>query len=351
MKAVVYHGHEDFRVDHVEDPKLLAPTDAVVRTVRTAICGSDLHLWHAPTMEIPGFTLGHEVLGVVEDVGADVRSVKPGDRVLVSCTAGCGDCQMCRHDAWGACEQTTAAGPWTNIFGSPVLPGGQAEGLRVPFADTNLFVVPEAVEDERALFLSDILPTGFMGARLAEVGIGDVVVVFGCGPVGVFAQRSATLLGAAAVVAVDLDDGRLAKAAARGCVTVNPSREDLRSVVDGLTNGRGADCAIEAVGRPELVIDCIDVVRAGGRVSVIGVITQDPIEVKMMSGLMAKNLTFRAGMVEPQKWIPQLLPMIEQGRLDPSEIVTHRLPLDAAVDGYRIFANHEEDVLKVVLEP
>ena len=351
MKAVVYHGHEDFRVDRVDDPSIQSPTDAVVRAVRTAICGSDLHLWHAPTMEVPGFTMGHEVLGVVEDVGSEVTRVLKGDRVLVSCTAGCGRCQMCHADAWGACENTTAAGMWTNIFGNPLLPGGQAEGLRVPYADANLTIVPDAVEDERALFLSDILPTGFMGAVNAEIQIGDVVVVFGCGPVGVFAQRSAALFGASAIVAVDLDDDRLVKAAARGCVTVNPRKQDLREVVAGLTNGRGADCAIEAVGNADLVRDCIDICRAGGRVSVVGVITDDLVGVPFMGGLMGKNVTLRAGMVEPQKYIPQLLPMIEQGRLDPSEIITHRLPLDRAIEGYRIFANHEEDVLKVVLEP
>ncbi len=258
---------------------------------------------------------------------------------------------MCQHDAWGACEKTTTAGMWTNIFGTPLLQGGQAEGLRVPFADTNLFRVPDAIEDERALFLSDILSTGFMGADLADIQIGDVVVVFGCGSVGVFAQRSAALFGAAAVVAVDLDDRRLAKAAARGCITVNPTKQNLKEVVARLTNGRGADAAIEAVGNATLLADCIDIVRAGGHVSVIGVITQDPVPVPLMSGLMGKNVTFRAGMVEPQKYIPRLLPMIEQGRLDPTEIITHRLPLDRAVDGYRIFANHEEDVLKVILEP
>ncbi|MGB0618512.1 MAG: alcohol dehydrogenase catalytic domain-containing protein [Myxococcota bacterium] len=351
MKAVVYHGQEDFRVENVDDPTLLAPTDAIVRTLRTAICGSDLHFWHAPSREVPPFTVGHEVLGIVEDVGSDVRRVKKGDRVIVSCTTGCGLCQMCAHDAWGACEKTADAGMWTNIFGNPLLPGGQAEGIRVPFADTNLWVLPDSIEDERAIFLSDILPTGFMGADLADIQVGDVVVIFGSGPVGVFAQRSAALFGPSAIVAVDLDDERLAKAAGRGCVTVNPTKQDLKEVVANLTNGRGADCAIEAVGSVQLVNDCIDIVRAGGRVSVIGVILEDPIQIPMMGGMMGKNLTLRGGMVEPQKYIPRLLPMIEQGRLDPTEIITHRLPLDRAIDGYRIFANHEENVLKVVLEP
>lgn len=351
MKAVVYHGKEDMRVDNVDDPKITDPNDAIVRVVRTAICGSDLHMWHAPTSEWAGFTMGHEVLGEIEEVGGDVRTLSKGDRVLVSCTTGCGGCWMCRHENWGGCEKTTALGAWTNVFGNPLLPGGQAEGLRVPFADTNLFKVPSGVEDERALFLSDILPTGFMGAHNADIQIGDVVVVFGCGPVGVFAQRSAALFGPSAIVAVDLDDERLARARERGCVSVNPTKQDLDEVVLNLSHGRGADVAIEAVGNPDLVRRCIEVVRQGGRVSVVGVITSDLVEIPIMNGIMGKNVTFRAGMVEPQKFIPRLLPMIEQGKLDPSEIITHRMPLENAVEGYRIFANHEENVLKVVLEP
>jgi threonine dehydrogenase-like Zn-dependent dehydrogenase len=351
MKAVIYHGHEDFRVEQVPDAEIQDSTDAVVRVTRTAICGSDLHMWHGPTLEVGGFTMGHEVLGVVEDIGSDVSGLRKGDRVLVSCTTGCGQCWMCRHDEYGGCHATTTLGPYTNVFGNPLLPGGQSEGLRVPFAETNLFRVPERVPDEQALFLSDILPTGFMGADLADIQIGDVVVVFGCGPVGVFAQRSAALFGPAAVVAVDLDDGRLAKARDRGCIPVNPATQDLKEVVDELTDGRGADAAVEAVGNADLVNAAINVVRPGGRVAVIGVILEDPVAVPIMSGIMAKNLTFRAGIVSPQKYIPRLLPMIEQGRLDPSEIITHRLPLDRAVEGYQVFANHEEDVLKVVLNP
>lgn len=351
MKAVVYHGQEDFRVEQVDDPGLQEANDALVRVTRTAICGSDLHLWHAPTMASAQFTMGHEVLGVVEDVGADVQGLAKGDRVLVSCTTGCGHCWMCKHDEYGGCRTTTTLGAYTNVFGNPLLPGGQAEALRVPYAETNLFKVPSQVPDEKALFLSDILPTGFMGADLASIEIGDVVVVFGCGPVGVFAQRSAALFGPAAIVAVDLDDERLGKAKARGCVPVNPTRDDLDEVVKGLTDGRGADAAIEAVGNADLLQRAIEVVRPGGRVSVIGVILADRVEIPVMSGIMAKNLTFRAGIVSPQKYIPRLLPLIEQERLDPSEIITHRLPLDQAIDGYKIFANHEQNVLKVVLEP
>lgn len=351
MKAIVYNGHRDLSFESVPDPKIQDPEDAVVRIERTAICGSDLHLYHAEAMPVTGFALGHEFLGTIEDVGPDVRRFKRGDRVLVSCTVGCGTCSLCHDHLYSGCMTTTQLGPVTNIFGSPVLQGGQAEGARVPFADTNLFRIPEGLEDEQVLFLTDILPTGTMGADLAEVGPGDVAVVFGCGPVGTFAQQAALIRGAAVVIAVDLDDGRLAKATQRGCLALNPTKVDLGEKVRALTKGRGADCAIEAVGKPELVLAAIDLVRPGGRVSVIGVIAGEEVSLPFMQTMTGKNLTLRSGIVNPQHYFPRLLPLIESGRLDPAEIISHRLALSEGVRGYEIFDAHEDDVLKVVLEP
>lgn len=351
MKAIVYHGPRDFRVDDVPDPKIQEAGDAVVRIERTAICGSDLHIYHGEPMPVAGFAMGHEFLGTIEDVGNDVRRFEPGQRVLVSCTIGCGLCSLCRDHLYSGCLTATALGPLTNIFGSPLHPGGQAEGARVPFADTNLLSIPDGLDDEQVLFLTDILPTGYMGADLAEVGPGDAVVVFGCGPVGTFAQHAALLRGAASVVAVDLDDGRLAKAAARGCRPLHPERESLREVVFELTGGRGADCAIEAVGKAALVQQGIDVVRPGGRVSVIGVIVGENVELAFLQSVMGKNITLRSGIVNPQHYYPELLALIRSGRLDPAEIITHRLPLSDGVRAYEIFDAHEEDVLKVVLAP
>ncbi len=354
MQAIVYHGPRDFRVESVPDPKLVDARDAIVRITRTAICGSDLHLWHGMPAAVNGFVTGHEFVGVVEDVGSGVHRVKRGDRVVVSCTAGCGECGLCRKREYSGCQTLNAGGAGTNVFGfgHPALNGGQAEGARVPFADTNLFKIPDAVDDEHALFLTDILPTGYMGAELAEVGPGDVVVVFGCGPVGTFAQRSALIRGAAAVIAVDLDAGRLERARLRGCIPLDPKRENLRERVDALTQGRGADAAIEAVGRSELVRSAIDVVRAGGRVAVIGVVADAAdVPIPFATGLMARNLTLRSGLVNPQNQVPKLLPLIEQGRLDPTEIITHRLPLADGVRGYQVFDTHAENVLKVVLKP
>lgn len=350
MKAIVYRGYEDFRVENIPDPGIAAATDAVVRVEKTAICGSDLHLWHAPAFAEQGFATGHEFLGVVEDVGAAVQSVKRGDRVFVACTTGCGTCESCRRGFYSGCPVTTEKGTAQNVFGfGSKLPGGQAEAVRVPFADANCFVLPSSLDAEHCLFLTDILPTGYMGADLAEVGPGDRVVVFGCGPVGTFAQRSAQVRGAAQVIAVDLDKGRLAKAAERGCTPLNPADGDVLQQVARFTGGHMADAAIEAVGMPDLVSQAIAVTRPGGKVSVIGVISL-PFEVPW-PWMFGKNISLRTGLVNPQVYIPRLLPLIEQGKLDPTEIISHRLSLDAGVEGYRIFANHEDNVLKVVLTP
>jgi threonine dehydrogenase-like Zn-dependent dehydrogenase len=351
MKALTYRGHRDLAIENIPDPEIEEPGDAIIRIEKTAICGSDLHLYHAPAMPTTGFPLGHEFLGTIEDVGNDVRGFKPGQRVLVSCTLGCGHCGSCARQLYSGCMELTQMGPLSNILGTPVVPGGQAEGARIPYADTNLLPIPDGLSDEQLLFLTDILPTGYMGADLAEVGPGDVVVVYGCGPVGTFAQLSALIRGAACVVAVDLDDGRLAKARDRGCLPVNPQKEDLREVVMGLTDGQGADSAIEAVGKSELVNAALEIVRPGGCVSVVGVIVDGDVQLSMIATLLGKNLTLRSGAVNPQYYYPELLSLIRQGRLQPQEIITHRMSLDEGARGYEIFDAHEEDVLKVVLEP
>ena len=349
MKGIVFHGKEDFRFGDIADPKLSAQTDAIVRVERAAICGSDLHLWHGGSMTgEAGFAVGHEFLGVIEDVGDAVQGFKRGDRVLASCTVGCGSCSMCQQRMYSGCQVQAQQGPM-NVFGfSTSLPGGQAEGVRVPFADTTLFRIPESLTDEQALFLTDILPTGYMGAEFAEVGPGDSVVVFGCGPVGAFAQMSAMLMGAAVVVAVDLDDERLARAAERGCVTINPGSQDLAAKVLELTGGVGADAVIEAVGNADLIAQGATLLRAGGKLAVIGVLT-DPMISLPWALFFLKNLSVRTGLVNPQNAIPKLIPLIEQGRIDPTAIISHRLSLEEGVRGYEIFARHEEKALKVVL--
>jgi threonine dehydrogenase-like Zn-dependent dehydrogenase len=350
MKALVFEGHKSISYQDVPDPSILAATDAIVRIEKTAICGSDLHMYHSQGYGT-SFTPGHEFLGQVEDVGADIRRFKRGDRVLVSCTVGCGHCALCDERLYSGCLNNTSLGPATNVFGSPIIPGGQAEGVRVPYADLNMFGIPADMEDEQILFLSDILPTGYMGAEMAEVSPGDTVVVIGCGPVGVFAQLSAMIRGAATVIAVDLDDGRLEKARLRGCRPLNPGREDLNDVARELTQGRGADCAIEVVGQAETVQNALDVVRAGGRVAVLGVLSGQEVSINFMQTITGKALTVRSGIVSPQYYFPKLLPMIQQGRIDPAQIITHRLALSEGAHGYEVFDNHDEDVLKVVMTP
>jgi 2-desacetyl-2-hydroxyethyl bacteriochlorophyllide A dehydrogenase len=350
MRAIVYHGPRDFRFESIPDPKLESASDAIVRVTRAAICGSDLHLWKGGVpVAAPGFSVGHEFVGVVEEAGSAVASVTPGQRVLVSCTVGCGRCELCRRGLYSGCPVATQGGTRGNVFGfSNDLPGGQAEAVRVPLADANALAVPDALSDEQALFLTDILPTAAMGAEWAEIGPGDRVVVFGCGPVGSLARRCARLRGAARVIAVDPDPGRLARARAEGCDTIAPDHEDVVARVLELTGG-GADAVIEAVGKPDLVNQAVLVARPGGRVAVIGVI---PASFEIPWPLVFfKNLTIRSGLVNPQVHAARLLALLESGRLDPTDLITHRLPLADAVRGYEVFANHREDALKVVLAP
>lgn len=293
--------------------------------------------------------MGHEFLGVVEDVGRGVSSVKRGDRVLASCTIGCGQCVACRNQLYSGCTVVPGGGGGANVFGvTPTNPGGQAEAVLIPYADANLFPIPESVEDERARFLTDILPTGYMGAEWADVGPGDVVVVFGCGPVGTFAQMGAQVRGAAVVLAVDLDESRLEAARARGCETLNPAKADLLETVMSLTRGRGADSVIEAVGKKELVAQAAELTRPGGRVAVIGVLPDAELTLPWFQ-IFGKNITIRTGLVNPPAYMNRLLPLIESERIDPTVIVSHRLDLSDGPEAYEIFARQE--AMKVVLKP
>ncbi len=350
MQGITFHGPNDFRLEEAKEPELGSDADAIIRVTRSAICGSDLHLLHG-TLPVAdrGFVVGHECVGVVEEVGSAVRTLAKGDRVFVSCTVGCGTCAMCRQGLYSGCKVTTAAGTRSNIIGfSAAYPGVQAELASVPFADANVFRLSDGVSDEQALFLTDILPTAEMVVEFAEVKPGDRVVVYGCGPVGSLAQRLALIHGAARVIAVDLEDSRLEMAKRLGCDVVNPGKENLLERVAELTGGEGADSAIEAVGRPELIASAALVLRPGGITAVAGV-NVAPVELPWALYMM-RNLSLRAGLVNPQNHVAPLLSLIESGRLDPTEIITHRLPLSEGLAGYEMFAERRPGVLKVVLE-
>jgi 2-desacetyl-2-hydroxyethyl bacteriochlorophyllide A dehydrogenase len=350
MQAITFHGPQDFRFQETKAPELESDSDVIVGVIRSAICGSDLHLWHGslPVAD-RGFVVGHECVGVAEEVGSGVQTIAKGDRVFVSCTLGCGTCVYCRQGLYSGCKVTTAGGTRSNIIGfSAAFSGVQAERVRVPFADANVFRLPDGVSDEQALFLTDILPTAEMVTQFAEVKPGDRVVILGCGPVGALAQRCAQIHGAARVIAVDLEDARLARARELGCDVVNPDKENLAERVLELTGGEGADAAIEAVGRPELIASAALLVRPGGIIAVAGV-NVAPVELPWAPYMM-RNLSLRAGLVNPQCHVGPLLSLIESGRLDPTEIITHRMPLSEGLAGYEMFAERRDGVLKVVLE-
>lgn len=337
------NGPGDVSLEIIDDPVLPGPDAVIVRTTRTAICGSDLHLYHGIGGG-PGVRLGHEFVGEVVEAGPEVRRFRVGDRVLVSGVIGCGTCGGCRAGDPVRC----VTGP--RVFGTNLeLPGGQAEYAAVPAADATLHLVPESVTDEAAVLLTDILPTGYFGARNAEVRPGDTVVVIGLGPVGVFALQSAQLLGAARVLAADVVPERLANAERLGAVPVDASLGTHQQVLE-LTGGLGADAVIEAVGADATVHEALLCARAGGRVSVVGVNLNLEFPFPMPLAFF-RDLTFRIGLCPiPRTW-PELVPVVASGRLRPADVITHRMGLSQVAEAYRMFDAREDGVLKVMLDP
>jgi threonine dehydrogenase-like Zn-dependent dehydrogenase len=345
---------------------------------RTAICGSDLHLFHGlvPDTRI-GSTFGHEFTGVVEEVGADVRTLRPGDRVVVPFNIACGACFYCERSLFASCERSNPNSELLGgVYGYSHLTGGyeggQAEFVRVPFADVGPLTIPDGLEDEQVLFLSDIFPTGYQGAEMGDIRGGDTVVVFGCGPVGLFAQRSAWLLGAGRVIAVDRVPERLDFARRfAGAEPVDFSAvDDVVGHLRALTGGRGADVCIDAVGleasgsimhqvlgavmaqagRATALGWAIDVARRGGRVSVVGVYGP-PWNLVPVGTAMNKGLAFRMGQCSVRRYMPRLLELIQGGRVDARAIITHRFPLEQAPEAYRLFAGKRDGCVKCVLMP
>jgi threonine dehydrogenase-like Zn-dependent dehydrogenase len=385
MKAACWYGPKNVRVTDVPDPKIINAHDAIVRISSTAICGSDLHLYNGfiPFME-PGDVIGHEFMGEVVEVGSEVKKLKPGDRVVVPFPIACGHCFSCKHQLYSVCENSNpnawmAEKLWgyspAGIFGySHALggfAGGQAEYARVPYADVGPIKIPNGIPDEQVLFLSDIFPTGYMGAEMCDIKPGDTIAVWGCGPVGQFAIKSAFLLGAERVIAIDRFPYRLKMARDSGAEPLNYEEVDIGESLREMTGGRGPDGCIDAVGmeahgtgflydrmkqavkleqdRPIALREAILNCRNGGTVSIIGVYS-GYIDKFPAGSLMNRSLTIRTGQAHVQKYMQPLLERIQKGEIDPSFVITHRLQLEQAPEGYATFLDKEDECMKVVLK-
>jgi len=345
MKALVYHGAGRRSWDSVDDPGIVDPTDAVVRIDTTTICGTDLHILKGDVPETtPGTVLGHEAVGTVEEVGAGVTTLQPGDRVLVSCISACGRCRFCKKGSYSQC---LGGGGW--LLGH-LIDGLQAEYARTPFADSSLHKIPDGLSDEQVLFLADILPTAFeVGVLNGMVSPGDVVAIVGAGPIGLAAVLTAQLLTPSQIIAIDIADSRLRRAAQFGAdTTINNGRQDARARVMELTDGLGADVALEAVGTPQTFELAAELIRPGGRVANIGV--HGHSAVLHLETLWSRNVTITTGLVDTST-IPQLMKLIAHGRLDPTVLATHHFALGDTMTAYDTFADAAStDALKVVLE-
>ncbi len=390
MRALTWHGQGDVRVDNVPDPKLQDPGDVIIKVTSTAICGSDLHILDGfvPMMK-EGDIIGHEPMGIVEEVGSSVKNLKKGDRVVVPFTISCGHCWFCDKTMFSLCDNSNpkpenarkAMGHSpAGVFGYSHLlggfAGGQAEYLRVPYADVGPIKVPDDLTDEQVLFLSDIFPTGYMAAENAEIEAGDTVAVWGCGPVAQFAIQSAWMMGAGRVIAIDRVAERLLMAKEKGrAETINFDEvDDVVETLNEMTGGRGPDRCIDAVGaeahsaneasrflnsakealhvqndRPYVLQQAIMACRKGGTISVPGVYAQTLT--LPFGAAMNKGLTFRMGQTHVQRYLEPLLKKIQDGDIDPSFIITHTEPLDRAPEMYKRFRDKEDNCIKVVLKP
>ncbi len=344
MKALVYHGPGLKSWDDVPDPRIVQETDAIVRVDTTTICGTDLHILKGDVPEVPpGRILGHEAVGTVEAIGSNVSTVRPGDRVLVSCVSSCGRCRYCREARYGQC---LGGGGW--ILGYKI-DGTQAEYVRTPFADTSLYPIPAGVHDEAILMLADILPTSYeVGVINGGIRPGDTVAVVGAGPIGLATILCARLFSPSHIVAIDLLDARLEAAKHFGAdVTINPSREDPANRINGLTGGLGADVAIEAVGVPETFEMCTRLVRPGGHVANVSV--HGKPATLHLEDLWIRDITITTGLVDTWS-TPTLLKLVSSGQLDAGTFVTHRFALPAIVEAYDTFARAgDTGAIKVVL--
>ncbi|MFD2571947.1 zinc-dependent alcohol dehydrogenase [Spirosoma soli] len=385
MNAAVFHKMGDIRYEHFDDPKIEESRDAIIRVTSTAICGSDLHIYDGFLPQLRPEVLGHEFMGIVEEVGSGVTNLKKGDRVVVPFTIACGKCYFCERNLQMHCETSNkeAYGPdggllsekggalfgYSDLYGG--YNGGQAEAVRVPYADYSLHLVPETLKDEQVLFLTDIFPTGWSSISWGELTGGETVAIFGSGPVGLMAQKSAWLQGAGRVIAIDPLDYRLERARRVNKVeTLNPNEVDVIEVIRSMTDGRGADLCVDAVGMEaqRSVLDkakavfnlekgttsvletCFRAVRRGGIVSVVGVYGT-PSDNFPVGRFFDKGLTVRMGQSFVSRDMSMLMDLVAQGKVVLDDIISHVLPLSDIARGYEIFKKKEDDCTKVVLKP
>jgi len=394
MKAVVFHGVGDIRVDDVPDPQIQDTTDAIVRLTASAICGTDLHFVRGTMAGTePGTILGHEGVGVVEELGSDVRNLEVGDRVVIPSTVACGSCSYCRAGYFAQCDNANPNGPGTAFFGGPKEASGsdglQAERARIPYANVGLVKLPDEVSDDQAIAISDIFPTGYFGADIAEIHPGDTVAVLGCGPVGLFAILSAKLLGAGRVLAVDGLEDRLQMARRAGAEVINFEAEDPVEALQRLTGGIGPDRVIDAVGvdatspesrasddvdfeaeRDQVAPErnpqgenwiagdapsqalrwAVEAVAKAGTISIIGVYPPQ-MESFPIGAAMNKNLTIKMGNCNHRKYIPHLVELTRTGAVDPSAVLTELHGVTDAIEAYKAFDERRPGWLKVELQP
>ena len=389
MKALTWHGKSDMRYETVPDPQIEDAKDAIIKVTSCAICGSDLHIYDGvmACME-HGDVIGHETMGEVVEVGADTSKLKVGDRVVIPFTIACGECFFCQRGFFSGCERSNrdfdkAKKMWGNspagLFGYSHLlggySGGQAEYLRVPYADVGHIKVPSNLSDDQALFLSDIFPTGYMAAEFCDIKPGDTIAIWGCGPVGQMVIRSAFILGAERVIAIDTVPERLALAAAAGAEVLDFAEADIYDEIMARTEGRGADACIDAVGtepdttsgfmavidrikvatfmgtdRPHVLRQAIMCCRNFGTVSIVGVYAGF-LDKMPMGSAINRGLTFRMAQTPVQRYMPKLLGLIEEGRIDPSFVITHKGKLEDGPELYKTFRDKADGCIKVVLNP
>ena len=388
MKALTWHGTHDVRVETVDDPQLINARDAIIKVTTTCICGSDLHLYdgYIPTMKA-GDILGHEFMGEVVELGPEVKNLKVGDRVVIPFTISCGACFFCQHKLFSLCDNSnpnaeipqklygyTPAGlyGYSHMLGGYA--GGQAEYVRVPFADVGPYKVPDGLSDEQVVFLTDIFPTGYQAAVNCDIREGDSVAVWGAGPVGQFALKSAQMLGAAKVFVIDDVPNRLKMAASQGGIPIDFSQKSVYEELRDNTGGQGPDACLDAVGleahgvsldaiydriavatymatdRAHVLRQAINCCRKGGTVSLAGVYG-GLLDKVPMGAAFGKGLTMRMGQTHVHNWLPELMSAIQEGRIDPTYIISHTLPLDQAPEGYKQFRYNRDEYTKVILKP